>query len=101
MKVNDRTVVRSESGTPVLLEAGAEVPGWAVDQIGPHLLDGPVQAAASPAGNADAPPRAGAGSGREAWAEFAAAHGVTVGDDLSRNEIIEACEQAGVVAAEE
>ncbi|MFG3710890.1 hypothetical protein [Micromonospora sp. NPDC047730] len=45
-----------------------------------------------------APPRAGAGSGADAWAAFAAANGVQVDADASRNDIIAACVRAGVIA---
>ena len=44
----------------------------------------------------DAPPRAGRGSSRQAWADFAAAH-IEVTDDLSRDDIIAALEQAGTI----
>lgn len=36
------------------------------------------------------PPRAGKGSGRDAWAAYAAGLGVDVDDDATRDEIIEA-----------
>jgi hypothetical protein len=42
-----------------------------------------------------APPRAGAGSGRDAWAAYAASQKVPVGDSDSREQIIEALEAAG------
>ncbi|MBQ1047860.1 hypothetical protein KBX50_05225 [Micromonospora sp. C51] len=44
-----------------------------------------------------APPRAGKGSGADAWAAFAATQGVQVDEGASRDEIIAACEQAGVI----
>ena len=40
----------------------------------------------------DKPPLGGPGSGREAWATYAEAHGVDVTDDMTRDEIIEALE---------
>lgn len=44
-----------------------------------------------------APPRGGAGSGRDAWVAYADASGVEVTDDLrTREDIIAACELAGV-----
>lgn len=43
-----------------------------------------------------APPHAGVGSGRDAWADYASANGVAVQDDWKRDQIIEACRQAGV-----
>lgn len=70
-----------------------KVPAWAVDQLGDHVWEGPgddePEVASSPA-----PPRAGAGSSREAWAIYAADHGVTVEDDASRDRIIEAFDAA-------
>lgn len=42
------------------------------------------------------PPRSGAGSGREAWAAYAAAHDVPVRSGAGREEIIEALQAAGV-----
>jgi hypothetical protein len=42
------------------------------------------------------PPRAGRGSGKEAWAAYAAEHEVEVADGASRDDIIAACEAAGV-----
>jgi hypothetical protein len=41
----------------------------------------------------DAPPRSGAGSGRDAWATYAESQGVEVTDDMTRDEIIEAVEE--------
>jgi hypothetical protein len=32
-------VVVDESGTPVVLENGSEVPEWAADQVGDHCFD--------------------------------------------------------------
>lgn len=42
------------------------------------------------------PPRAGRGSSADAWAHYAAEHGVTIADGAGRDEIIAACEAAGV-----
>lgn len=42
------------------------------------------------------PPRSGTGSSRARWADYASAHGVTFGDDDARDDIIDACEKAGV-----
>jgi hypothetical protein len=41
-----------------------------------------------------APPRAGAGSGRDVWAAYAESQGVEVTDDMTRDEIIAAVEEA-------
>lgn len=43
-KLTDNTVVvNPQTGEPALLAAGGDVPDWAVDLVGDHLLDGPVQ----------------------------------------------------------
>ena len=47
-------------------------------------------------GAAAPPPKTGAGSGRTAWADYAAAHQVTVADDASRDDIVSAVAAAGV-----
>jgi hypothetical protein len=43
------------------------------------------------------PPRGGPGATRDAWAAYAYAHDVDVDDDMSRDDIIVACDDAGVV----
>jgi len=43
------------------------------------------------------PPRAGKGSGVEAWQAFASRHGLAVEVDADRAAIIAACERAGLV----
>jgi len=45
----------------------------------------------------EAPPRSGKGSGITAWRAFADAKGVSYSEDAERDEIIQACEQAGVI----
>jgi hypothetical protein len=47
--------------------------------------------------NPDEPPRSGKGSSKEAWAEFAQSRGVHVEDEDSRDDIIAALVEAGVV----
>lgn len=49
------------------------------------------QSAAGPA-QAGEPPRSGAGSGREAWAAYAATHGVEVTESMSRDDLVAAVE---------
>lgn len=39
-KLKDNTIVNDENGQPRSLLAGVEVPAWAKDQIGDHLLEG-------------------------------------------------------------
>lgn len=43
-----------------------------------------------------APPKAGPGSGVEAWRTYAADNGVEVDEDASRTEVIDAVEKAGL-----
>ncbi len=70
--------------------------------------DVPAPPSAEPGGNEDgvrpplppAPPRAGRGSGLDAWQAFAAAAQVPYPEGASRADIITACEQAGVIPAE-
>ena len=52
-----------------------------------------TEAPAAATTTTEAPPRAGAGSGRDAWADYAESRGVTVTEDMTRDEIIEACEE--------
>lgn len=77
---------------------GSDVPGWARKKItNPAVWDEPPAAAeASGSGGGDSPPpHAGRGSGRDAWAAYAEGHGVDA-DGLDRDEIIGACQEAGV-----
>jgi hypothetical protein len=46
-----------------------------------------------PSQTSDAPPKAGRGSGRDAWADYAASQGVEVDDGWSRDDIIQAVEE--------
>ncbi|CAL9592477.1 hypothetical protein SUDANB1_05253 [Streptomyces sp. enrichment culture] len=52
-------------------------------------------------GTGEAPPRTGRGSGIEAWRTFAEQNGVGTDSDMTRDDIIAACEAAGVVDREE
>jgi len=73
---------------------------WADD---PASNDAPAPPAPEPAVLATSavvpvpPPRAGKGSGVEAWAAFARLHHVEVPTDGDRAAIIEACERAGLI----
>lgn len=88
-------VVLGPSGEPRAFLEGDTVPDWAADQIGPHCFeDGDDAEEASAEGTP--PPKSGRGSSVEAWAAYADAHDVTVDDDAKREDIIAACEAAGV-----
>lgn len=67
---------------PVALPAASGADGSATGSAVPD----PVPASV----NTEEPPRAGRGSSREAWAAHAAAHGVAVTDDMTRDDIIAA-----------
>ncbi|MFJ8760841.1 hypothetical protein [Streptomyces cyaneofuscatus] len=54
----------------------------------------------TPPTEVEAPPRSGKGSGIDAWQAFAHEHGVGTDSDMSRDDIIAACERAGLVELE-
>jgi hypothetical protein len=73
--------------------AGSQVP----EQPMSPVLTGRQVAAATTADSADGPPpRGGAGSGRDAWSAYAAASGVEVDEDATRDDIVAALDAAGV-----
>lgn len=79
-----------------------DVPAEVAKRIGDHAwadVDKP-SGAPTPTGE-DAPPRSGRGSGIDAWLAFAEQHGVGTDSDMSRDDVIAACEAAGVVEREE
>lgn len=106
----DTTVVRHPSTRkPVVLHKGDRLPDWAQGLVGAHLLDEPADADAESPATSDAgtpgggsgvepPPRAGKGSGREAWTEHATALGIDVTDDMGRDEIVALIEAKGLPA---
>lgn len=77
---------------------GDEVPEWAAKLITNPSVIAVDDAEGEPSGSSDAPPpRYGKGSGQKVWAAYATAHGVEgVDEDTARDEIIAACEDAGV-----
>lgn len=91
--------LRDDDGTVHTFLPGTVPPEWAAKQMGDHCFadrtDVHVSAAARGRGD-EPPPHAGAGSGRDAWAAYAAAQGVTVDEDWKRDQIIDACQEAGV-----
>lgn len=87
-----------------------EIPATVRRQIGDHAFadpDADVEAEVDPddgdesGGDVETPPRSGRGSGIEAWRQFAEQSDVEVPAEASREEIIAACEAAGVVEREE
>lgn len=68
------------------------LPRWLVQRMARGEvteLDGEPEA--SPSG---APPKAGPGSGRDAWAEYAHQVGIEVTDEMDRSAIIDAVEES-------
>lgn len=91
----------NDSGEVTSVLPGDTIPSWA-KVTNPYVTgdDEPTGMRlpndAAVGGTDDPPAKAGKGSGKEAWADYAEAHGVSVSDDASRDEIIAACESAGV-----
>ena len=89
-----------ENGRPVHFAPGDPVPTWAAKQLtNPKLYGGEPAESQEPSGN-QAPPRSGRGSNIDAWRRFAEQNGVEYDTHASREEIIAACEQAGLVEQE-
>ncbi|MFF3190553.1 hypothetical protein [Streptomyces misionensis] len=82
-----------------------EVPADVAKRIGDHAWTETASAPEAPTptgeGGGEAPPRSGRGSGVDVWREFAEQHDVEVAADASRDDIIAACEAAGVIEREE
>lgn len=103
-KLTANVVVRHpESGSPAFLPEGSDLPDWAADLVGDHVLAGEAtgdepehgsESHSEPVG--DPPPIAGAGSSKARWADYARANGVEVSDGASRDEIVDAVRSAGV-----
>jgi len=81
--------VLGEDGAYHVFGPDDDVPAWAVKAMGDHVW--------ANSGADGEPPRSGAGSGKQAWADFAAAKDVEVGDDDTRDDIIAKLADAGVV----
>jgi hypothetical protein len=82
-------------GEVVGTEPGSTVTGLTVDEVKDEAdqQDGPSEPGGESA--SAAPPQGGPGSGKEAWAQYAAAQDVSVPEDASRDEIIAAVKAAG------
>ncbi|MFG2468722.1 hypothetical protein ACGFXB_25150 [Streptomyces canus] len=91
-----------------------DVPAEVAEQIGDHAWaddsdesgDEPdrvgfVDPNARRATTGEAPPRSGRGSGVDAWRAFAEQHELDVAPDASREDIIAAAEDAGLIEREE
>lgn len=72
-------------------EAGSVPPADVAEQITNPACWGDV-----PSADDGPPPMSGKGSGVKAWADYAAANDVEVGEDASREDIVAALTDAGV-----
>jgi hypothetical protein len=97
-------VVSKDGARRQWLSPGDEVPGWArLDDrnLQGGFEDSPADDTSSVvSGQAAEPSRSGRGSGIDAWRAFAESKGVDVDSEMSRDDIIAACEQADVLASE-
>lgn len=92
--------VASKDGTQrAWLRPGDEVPSWA--RLDDRNLMPSSDTSDQSGSGGDMPARSGKGSGIEAWRSFAESKGVGVDSGMSRDDIIAACEQAGVLASED
>ena len=122
-RLTSSTVVRHpDTGALVFLASGAPCPDWAAERVGDHLLgstteakteddtppvppsppaatpvapvDGPLDGTTVPEdGGPNEPPRAGRGSGLEAWTGYVTALGLEVPADATRDQLIELVDQ--------
>lgn len=90
-----------EQGDYVVYGPNDDVPANHAKLIGDHAWASDSDADDAGSGGSDsAPPRAGRGSGRDAWAAFADGK-VDVDDDDSRDDIVGKLEAAGVIDREQ
>lgn len=95
-----RTHALDEQGRAVWFDPGDTVPGWARKQLtNPKLWADDEPAPAAPA-EVPVPPASGPGSRKDAWATFAEDRGVEVAEGASRDDIMAACQAAGVLDQE-
>lgn len=91
-RLNTTVIVQPKPGSGdagfLVLGPDDDVPEWAADQIGDHAWE--ADDTAGP------PPKAGKGSSKEAWVEYATAHGVELDPEATRDAIIAALEAAGI-----
>lgn len=86
--------VYNDEGVAEEFFPGDDVPAWARDRISnPDVWEDEIAEEIQP----QDPPRAGRGSGRDEWVAFAESHGVTVDDDDSRDDVIAALGERGVI----
>jgi hypothetical protein len=96
---SEYTVHLGKDGVTHTVPPGEEFPDWAKPEnpyVTGKLKDEDGHPQEAPAVFSGPPPRAGKGSGVEPWAAYAASQGVEVEDGAGRDEIVAACEDAGV-----
>lgn len=100
-KLTSYVHVQDDQGANHVFGPDDSVPGWAKKKItNPKAWDKAPAKSEEPDPNA-APPRAGAGSGKEAWVAFAAKHDVQLSDDATREDYIAELERRGVIEPKE
>lgn len=90
-------VHNDEKGTPNASSFGPddEVPEWAARQMGAHCFEDGEHPFPDAPDAGGIPPKAGKGSGLEAWQKYAKTNGFEVGD-AGRDEIIAALDAEGI-----
>jgi hypothetical protein len=96
-----RTHAMDEQGRAVWFNPGDTVPGWARKQLTNPKLWGDEQPVKQPPTEAPVPSTSGPGSGKDAWAAFAADRGVEFASGATRDDIMAACQAAGVLDLKE
>lgn len=91
-----------EQGRARHFQPGDSVPDWAAKQLtNPKLFAADDSQAEPERVPVEAPSRSGPGSGKDAWTAFAEASGVGLDAGMTRDDIMAACEAAGVVGPAE
>jgi hypothetical protein len=86
-----------DDGVPVWYAPGDSVPAKHAKLVSNQaVLEGGDGGGSGGSTDSEIPPKGGAGSGKEAWADYAKANGVDVPDDATRDDIIAALDKAGV-----
>ncbi|MGA5869257.1 hypothetical protein [Streptomyces cinereoruber] len=89
--------VAKRIGDHAFEDTGGEVAG----ESGPETVGFTDPRAATSSGDTAPPPRSGRGSGIDAWRKYAEDNGVEYDTHASREEIIAAAEQAGLIEPEQ
>jgi hypothetical protein len=90
------TVHFMKDGVTQSFPPGAEFPEWAEKLVTNPLVIGVEAPKDEPGSPEGPPPHSGKGSGLKQWLDYAQSNGVSVPEDASRDDVIEACDEAGV-----